>query len=148
MQMSRIFGFVAFCVMPWAVLGCPSGLLGGFGIILDRLGLILQCQWSASGRLGVHLGVSWWHLVPSWGCFWRSRVVCFDAAVTHLRPSGTLCAALCRLGVSLWIVGRFLGGGRGRGGDILERLRLILQCQWATSGRLGVHLGMSWWHLG
>ena len=36
-------------------------------------------------------------------------MVCFDATVTHFRPSGTLYAAWGRLGVSLWNVERFWG---------------------------------------
>ena len=56
MQESRIFGLVALCMLPWAVLGCPCGSFGGFGRLLERLGLLLQCLWATSGRLGVHLG--------------------------------------------------------------------------------------------
>ena len=55
--------------------------------------------------------------------------VYFDATVTHFQPSGTLCAALGRPGVSVWILGLFWVH--------FVALWANLQCLGGCFGRLG-----------
>ena len=83
-------------------MGCLCGMLGGLGGYFGTPWANFATSVGYFGSSWGTYGVPWWQFRLSSG--WWS---CFDVTVSHFRPTGNLCDALCRLGVSLWIVGEF-----------------------------------------
>ena len=63
MSWGRLGGVLEHLKPSWGRPGGVSGVLGRPGVIVSRLGAVLELAW---GRLGAVLGLSWAVLTPSW----------------------------------------------------------------------------------